>query len=358
MKKNIIIAVLVVVVTAAILTFVYFAFFATLNINSGSQADLSTIEAGYNSGNLDQSIADAERLAAEDQTNIAVLLGLAVSYAQKGSVAFQEENYGQKAIDTANKVLTLDPYNSEAFRVIGYAYEIMQQYQSAHENYDKAIELDEENSQAHSNKGHAYDLQGNLTQAAIWYDKALSLDASNEHALLNKARLLIRQSKLEDAKAVIGKLGTSSRNQRFLAEGYQLLSFIYLNQPEPNYELALSAIQSAISNDPNVPQAYVTLATVKMRTLLELETEEEIAAQMKEVHAAIDKALEINPNQASAYYLAYRMAQVEDQPVVAAEMKQKALAAIPADITLGIAEKAELKSVIETTFSDVTSKEI
>ena len=200
---------------------------------------LMSVGASYDDGDIDRAIAGAELLVSQNNADIEALLLLATTYAQKGSVTFNEDEYATKAIEAANRVLALksdnNKYNSEAYRIIGYSNEIMGKYSDARLNYDGAIKLDALNSQAYSNKGHSYDLEGDLENAAIWYDKALAVDRANEHALLNKARLLVRGLKFDESKAALNVLFTVSQNKRMLAEGYQLLGFIEMNTDGDGY---------------------------------------------------------------------------------------------------------------------------
>ena len=245
-------------------------------------------------------------------------------------------------------MLAIDPNNSEAYRIIGYANEIMQKYDEARKNYDKAIALDPKNSQALSNKGHSYDLQGDLKNAEVWYDKALAINPNDEHALLNKARVLARLGKSEEALDILDLILDTGLNKRFLAEADQLYAFVLINQKEADYEGAEEAIKESLSYDSGVPQSWVMLAMIKLHNTINLATQDELDAAIIEINDALEKALKINPNQASAYYIASKAAMIGGDKAKAATARQKALDAIPRDITLGAAEKEDLRATIES----------
>src|SRR3989344_1977860 len=302
----------------------------------------------YDSGNLDAAIFKSEAAIAQNNADIGALLLLATAYAEKGSVSFNEDNYGQKAIDTANKVLAIDPNNSEAYRIIGYANEIMQKYDEARKNYDKAIELDPKKSQTLSNKGNSYDLQGDMKNAEIWYDKALAINPNDEHALLKKARVLARLGKSEEALDILDSIFDTGANKRFLAEADQLYAFVLINQKEADYEGAEEAIKESLSYDSGVPQSWVMLAMIKLHNTINLATQDELDAAITEINDALEKALEINPDRASAYYIASKAATIVGDEAKAAIARRKALDAIPLDITLGAAEKEDLRATIES----------
>lgn len=317
-------------------------------------ADISTITLSYNAGDLDRAIALGESMITSEPVNIEALLALSATYAQKGSVAFDEENYAEKAIEVANKVLVLDPNNSEAHRIIGYANEIMGKYEEARVHYDKAIVADSNNSQAYSNKGHSYDLNGDLDNAGIWYDKALEVDSSNEHALLNKARLLVRQMKFADAKIVLNNLFATSKSNRFLAEGYQILAFIEMNTEDSDAESdyyfgpAYDALEKSIALDPNIPQVWVNLGLLDLKSLYFAESEDEVMETVVDIKSYANKALAINPNQASAYFLLSQVAVIEGNDVEVANYRQLGIKAVPNDITLGERERVDMLDTLST----------
>jgi len=319
-------------------------------------SESSTISA-YNSGDLDQAIKDAEALVQSGTNKIQALLLLASSYAQKGSIAYDETTYGEKAIAIAKQVLALEPNDidaSQAYGVIGYANEIMQKYDEARLNYDKAIALNANNAQAHSSKGHSYDLQGNLVDADIWYKKALAIDPNNEHALLNQTRMILRTPNVLDARAMANKLISVSKNKLYLAQAHQMLAFmdIYLEKT-PNYADALVELNRSVGYSAQIPQTWIMLADVHIndyiKSMLNLAPEQELKVKGQAVWNDINKALAINPNQASAYYYGAQMALFDGDKAKQAEYLKKANAAVPLDITLGTKEKAALLDLINST---------
>lgn len=302
----------------------------------------------FNSGNLDQAISDSLKLIAKNNKDALALLSLATTYAQKGSLTFNEEEYAQKAIETANKVLALkldnSEINSEAYRIIGYSNEIMNKFDEARRNYDLAIKLNPKNSQAYSNKGHSYDLQGDLKSADLWYDKALAVDPNNEHALLNKGRVLVRLGKSEEAITILDKLTSLSSNSRILASAFQLKATVYTYYlKESNYKLALESVNQSLKHDATLPQAWVTRGMIGLYTLMDSQSDEEFQAKIRLIESDANKALSMNPNQSTAYYLLYMVAGVRGDIRAEVSMRQKALDTIDSDITLGAREKESLK---------------
>ena len=347
-KALTIIILLISIISSAV--FILFYFFVAPTSNMSVQDDVLSVDsaaADFDAGDLDKAIFKTEKLVASSNSDVDSLLLLATSYAEKGSVSFAEEDYGQKAIDTARKVFAIEPENSEAYRIIGYANEIMGKYDEARKNYDKSIILDPKNSQAYSNKGHSYDLQGDIKNALIWYDNALAVNPSDEHALLNKSRVLARQGASEDAKNMLDILLDTSSNKRFLAEADQIYAFVLMNEKPADYEGALEAIIESIAYDSTVPQSYVTLAQIKLHNTLDLATKNEFNKSLADINQILAKALLLNPNQSSAYYLSSEVARLSGDKIGANTLRQKALDAIPKDITLGAKEKIDMKATIQ-----------
>ncbi len=305
---------------------------------------LHDLQSDYNSGNLDGMIARADRVLETGGEDIDALLAAATAYGMKGSVGFSEQESGNKAIEYADRVLKVSPNHSEALRIKAYAYEIQERYDEAHATYDKAIASNPNNFQALSNKGHAYDLQGNHAEAEKFYQRSLQVNPTGEHALLNAARLYMRQNKLPEAKAALTKLGESSSNARFRAEAYQNLA--ELLRAEMNYPEAKVAIEKSIELDPAVPQAWVTRGRIRMMGFLE-EDEDGQGRIDADIQEYADKALALNPNQASAYTLLYDLYGGRGDAQKRDLYKQKALEAIDKDISLGQQERAALRSYLE-----------
>lgn len=301
----------------------------------------SKIEQKFDNLDYDGAITSAEKKIVNQPNDIDALLLLAATYAQKGSVSFHEEDNAQKAIMYADQVIALDPLNSEAYRIKGYALEIQEQYELAHTNYDKAIELNKENSLAYSNKGHAYDLEGKEDEAVKWYGSALKINPNNSHALLNLARVQTRKEQFDAAEITLDSLFASQPHDRFKAEGYQILA--YIKSYQEDFGPAYDAIEKSLSIDPTIPQSWVLQARLNLGEVFEIDNETEMKELLASVEADAKKALAINPNQTSAYIVLSEMQVISSNKTLKEEYRQKALQAIDLDITLGKAEKENVR---------------
>lgn len=311
---------------------------------SGTMPSIEGVTSSYDNGDIDQAIALSQRLVDQNNADAVALLSLASSYAQKGSITFNEDEYAAKAIETANKVLALklsnNSINAEAYRIIGYSYEIMEKYAEARVNYDKAIALDPKNTQALSNKGHSYHLQGDIKNAVIWYDKALAVDPENEHALLNKAKAAGSVGASSEALVAANKAIVVTKNARVSSEAHQIIAAIYFyDLAKFDLEKSLSHVNLAISLDPNVPQVWVIKGRIALFGFFSSESEAGRSKVVSEVEENVEKALSINPNQASAYLLALDLARAKKDSVKEKDLISKLRQITPLDITLTKNEK-------------------
>lgn len=328
-------------IIAAILIIIAGALF----IIQKNKATVETVVSDYNSNNFDSAITSAEDILRRDPENVSALLALAATYAQKGSVTFKEDQYAKRAIEFADKVIAIQPGNSEAYRIKGYAYEIQELYTEAHEQYDLAIKYDSNNSQAMSNKGHAFDLQGDIESAKNWYTKALEVNSQNDHALLNLARVYIREGVTEDARIKLDSLLSSSQNTRFKADAYQLLASISFDEFE--YDQAFDEVNQALALDEGLSQAWVLKAKIELANALNIADEAGALEQLISiVRADAGKALAINPNQTSAYIVLSEVEIITGNSAAYNDYRNKAAQAIDLDITLGAKEKAEVREYL------------
>ena len=321
--------------------------------NENTSPTYDSVGNSFNSGDIDATVKVAEKFVSDKPNDANALLSLASVYAEKGSVSFSEKDFGQKAIDTANKALVISPDSSEAHRIIGYSYEIMQEYDKAIAEYNIAISLDQKNSQAYSGIGHSYDLQGDLDKAEIWYKKALAINPSNQHTLLNMSRVELRKKKYDDARVRLNNLILVTRNNRIKAEAYQLLGVLYKQSvteagDSKNYDLAIESLNQSKLFDPTVPQTYVALADVKITILRRSTSQVDFDARIADIWLDVNKAISINKNQAAAYYFGAKLALMNRDDVKFQEYVKKAQDAVPLDITLGALEKKGLSDVLKT----------
>lgn len=313
------------------------------------------IENNFASNNIDEAIRKSEELLAANPNDIEALSLLASSYAQKGSLEFKEKEYGIKAIEAAKKAIKLDPTNSEAFRVLGYAYEIMGDFSSAITNYNAAISLNGGSAAAYSNRGHAYWLMGDLLKAQQDYEKALSIDSSLAYAQATLARIYISEAKYAQARDLLMRATKNAATVRQKAEIEQLIGMSYLS--EFKYDESINHFNAAINIDGTLESAWASRAYARFYSLAESSTstrsEEAFVGVVESVFADLEQTTKINPNYAHAYYLAAKVSELLGQKVQASHLYDLASQKAETDITLNAADKQGLKELISEDIKNI-----
>ena len=110
----------------------------------------------------------------------------------EGDKYYDNEEY-DKALESYNKILDIDPNNAEAYYNKGRAYNLLGQFDEAIQEYNKAIILDPPNSDNYNARGNVYYNLGQDDEALKNYDKAIELDHNTQHAYNNKVDTLEKQ---------------------------------------------------------------------------------------------------------------------------------------------------------------------
>ena len=298
----------------------------------------------FNNNNLDEAITKAQELSKIDFTKIDGLLLLATSYAQKGSLEFKEKEYGDKAILTAQEILIIDPNNSEAYGIIGYGYEIEQNYSQALENYNKALSLNSNNALAFANRGHVYFLQGNYELALKDYNSAIAIDSTLDKALIGEAGIYARVGSFEKAEPLLRKLLTLDTNNRFKSEAEDTLGVIELKKL--NYQDAINHFDKAINFDNKFAIPLVNRAEAKLGTL-SMASSSSYQEVFDSVIADAQSAININQNQTSAYIVLGKTVFLLKDFTSAQKIFTQANKVIDTDITLNAMEKVDIGKEID-----------
>jgi len=324
----------------------FFIFYPDVPKTAQEQASvLVEAENSFNNNDLDGSIRDAERILKADIENIDALIALASSWVQKGSIEFKEEEYGNKAIEIAQQVLAIDPNNSEAYRIIGYAYEIQDKFDKALVAYDTSLEFNPDNPQVFNHIGHTYDLMGNITKAKQWYLKSIALDPSFGQAQLNLARVSVREGNNQKAIAELERVLSLTDNVQLQAETYYTLG--NLKVLEDRIADAKADMQKAVELSQDYPLAWVGLGKVKFLEISAIDNPEEGSQNIADAFDHMEKAYTLNPEQTLAYLWEGRIWALIGETSNARGSFEHALSIVDEDITLVGDEKTSTREAIE-----------
>lgn len=304
----------------------------------------------FNKNDFDTAIRETEQMLQKNHNDVSALLLQASTLAQRGSIEFKEKEYGLRAIEIAKQALvaaTTDSEKSEAWRIIGYANEIMQRYPDAFAAYNTSVKLNPRNALAISEEGHAYGLHGEAKKARELYVLALSIDPSLEHALINLARVLVSENNIDAAISEFRKVISITKNQRLLAEANYSVGSLYTFRRE--HAFAEQFLISAIEADPTFALGWIGLGREQYFQLSrENLTDKERGDLIKASFENLAKGLKINPGQTLGYYqLGSELSLLGEKEKAILVLKQ-ALKVIDADITLSSGEKVDFRKSIET----------
>ncbi|BAQ64803.1 tetratricopeptide repeat protein [Geminocystis sp. NIES-3709] len=122
----------------------------------------------YNSGEYQKAI---------DSYNIAIELDPSYTNAYYGrGLAYDNLEEYRKAIDSYNKAIELEPNDADVYFNRGLVYENLKQYQKAINDYNKAIELNPNDVSAYDNRAYAYTQLQEYEKVNSDYKKAIDLD--------------------------------------------------------------------------------------------------------------------------------------------------------------------------------------
>jgi tetratricopeptide (TPR) repeat protein len=277
----------------------------SMSVPRGGTVSPALVQAqqAFNNNDLDGALAASERALASNPNDIDALLAKATTLAQKGSLEFKEKEYGEQAIAVAGLVLALDASNADAWRIIGYANEIMQNYPAAHDAYAQASALAPEDALTIAQEAHAYDLQGDMELAEAGYRRALALEPSLAAANLGLSRVLVYQGREEEALPLLEYVAKTPGNARQRAEA--AYSAGQICEMTGNYAAAEALFRSATTIDPQYALGWTGLAMELFRHVASdtgTLSAEKKSSLISESQSALEKALALNPNQSLANY--------------------------------------------------------
>jgi len=361
-KKHAWVSATVIIIIAVVVS--YFVFVQVSITDTEFSDSVENAEQSFNVGNLNVSISELEILLGKDLSDVSradVLIALASAYAQKGSIEFKETEYGTKALAAINEALLIVPNSSNAYRVMAYAYEIMQDYNKAIPAYETAISLNQNNAMAYSGLGHAYDLIGDKVKAEVNLKEAVRIDPSLDHALYNLAKVNFALQKLSEAEKYARMTIVESKNNRFISEATSLLGLVAMKQLK--HKEAVDLFEKAIEADSTLVHNYVFLADAKIALfasggdLLAIENyDEKEATLFKDTSALIEKAISINPNYTSAYLVKAKILGLSNKRSEVIPTLREGLRVVETDITLSATEKDAMKIHLNETITNYSKQ--
>lgn len=199
------------------------------------------------------------------------------------AIRFQQSGYLQQAEEIYRKILREQPYNAQAYFVLGSIRRTKGQLDDAIVYFQKAIELNPEYGDAYTDLGSALQAKGQIDRAINYYQKALELNPEHGIALYNLGSAFHEKGHLENAILYY---------QRALKSNPDALAYNNLGSAFVQKGLlgeAVDCYQKAVQINPTYAHAYYNLGTA-------LREQSKPGAAV----AAYDEVIRIDPNNMAA----------------------------------------------------------
>lgn len=333
MKKYLLLAVPFIIIIIAVASY-FFYFKDKIRINKEIKLSqtLNMIDDSFSTGDLDKAIEFSKKLLKKDPNNIDYQIKLADSYVSKGSIDHEESKYAPMAIEILNSVISKEPNNSEAYRVLGYANETLQKFDEALKNYNKSIELDNKNAFAYNARGHAYDLMGDFEKAEADYLKAYEINPNDPSIWMNLARINLLNFELEKSKELALKVIGATTTNYIKSTSYSTLAQVYVY--EGDTDKALEASTKAIEFLPKFIFGYISRANIIINKYYSDKTKTISEEESNTVKSDLDMAISLNPNSAFSYSYYARYFELTKEYDKAVEYYNKAISVIENDLSI------------------------
>lgn len=311
--------------------------------NSSTSSSLSNL---FNNNSFEEANELVDQQLSENPDNVDLLLQKAQILIQEASLNFKEKELGDQARAYITKALGIDPQNPKALAMLGYTYEIQQEYTKAIGYYNQSIDLVPDYAYPISQKGHALHLQGKIDEADINYLSAIKIDPENPTALLGHAKILVSKGQVKEAKQIFLDAAKVIKDKRHLAEIYYSLFVISQGEGVENVEDMEKYANLSVANDPTYPQAHVAMATAIFLKEMNNLPKSPDPKNIKESFEQISRALNIYKNLSTAHLqLAIQLISLKQTDHVKSVLSDLP-DIIKNDITLNTIEKSQLSGVV------------
>jgi tetratricopeptide (TPR) repeat protein len=160
-------------------------------IKEPPQKSVEKIISLYSHGQFTKAISLAESLARKFSKAPILYEIIGAAYLGLGDA--------DKTIDSYKKLLTLTPYNTDAYNNIGMVFYNKGQFEKAIINYQKAVDLEPNFSDAYYNLGNAFSKIGKIKKAIECYKVSLSIKPKDAEVLNNYGIALKEYGKFDEA---------------------------------------------------------------------------------------------------------------------------------------------------------------
>jgi tetratricopeptide (TPR) repeat protein len=202
----------------------------------------------------------------------------------EGIKEYQNSNY-EKAKILFNKIIEVEPTNSDAYANLAVISKIKRDFKSSFEYLNQAIKLNQKNSSYHGNMGNLLRDTYNYKQALIAYANAIKLNPNEPN---NYNNLGITYEKLGDFNNAIAAYKQAVKVDDSYAKAVNNIGVLLYKQKK--YEEAVGIFDIALKTDP----LYYEVYSNKGACLNKLK-------RYDEAIIALELAIKYNPKNGGAY---------------------------------------------------------
>lgn len=279
-----------------------------------------------------------EKLKADSAPELELML--ANSYLDEGSVRGQEAAASKKAQDILIG-LEVSYQSVYLYDLLGYSYEIINDFDNTLLYYDKSLSLDKKSVNTLFSIGHTYWLKGETDKARDYYaqaESAITPGTDNSVKIKVYAGVAMLSKDLAVAEKYFLKTIAISESRAFKAEIYADLANLKLVQRE-NAQ-ALKYAKMALEADSSSEMAHLAFAKSAMAEKGVLE------AYWKEVRLSLFRAIFLAPTKAEPQYWQGKLEFIGGRYDQAIRSYRNALKLLPKDNSLNADSRRVLESDI------------
>jgi tetratricopeptide (TPR) repeat protein len=282
---------------------------------------LAYIHCAIRSGNLEKAYAASREMLAENPNH-----GMANTYL---GWTLLEQGHQELAINTLSKATLLIPEKAQPWLMLSEAYQRSGEHKRAVETLRAGVLSAPESPEINFSLASACLASGSLSEALPFLKKAASLTPNNLNVTLELGNTLLRLGHMSEACQVL-----SSARQKWISHPdlAHLYIRVLLAMGEP--EKAIPLFDVALSKEPPQVDWYLLYAETLLgdwETLLSGQRKIDFA-RLVNAQQALEKALDLNPEDFRAHLLLAETLTAKDHPDAAIEIYQRLVEITESDI--------------------------
>lgn len=237
-----------------------------------------------------------------------------INYAQAllfhGNLNYTEQENAIKAIEILRPLASTwsTSHDSFVWTMLGYWYEMLEDYDNAISCYNSALLLKENDPVILAYKWQSLRLKGEIFESEKTIELAYSLDSKNPFIAAKVWHIYFSREENEKAKKIYEYIIEESDNTRLVSEAYYTLwNYAFINQ---EFQQAHVMYEKSIDADAWFDASYTGLARSLFIEQMEKFQETWISPDPKQANKPFEllsKALEVNTKRTLSYYVFAQM---------------------------------------------------